>query len=404
MNILFLTNLIPYPLDNGGKIKTFNMLKMLSSMNNIDLFSFYEEEKDKENIKPLEDLCNNIAVVKKPLTTSKNMSYMKKVAVKTIFSPLPMVAYKFKDEEMYTLLEESIKRNKYDLIYIDHLQLAVYESLFKKYDLTFYLDQHNCESQIIKRQVDKEQSFAKKLFLSYEYLKLKRFEETMLKKAEKVVVLSQEDKEVMTKNIAINMDKFVIIPIPVESDYKKDVKSNIKEEIKLIFLGTLSWYPNSQGLGWFLDKVIPLLEENSVKYSFYIVGKDPGKDIMSKCVNNPKIVVTGYVDDINEYIEKCDVMVVPIFIGSGMRVKILEALAKAIPVISTEVGAEGIDVKNQESILISNNEQEFYENILKLKNEELYKLLQQNGLQLFQEKYSYQAIENLIREKLFKDK
>lgn len=404
MNILFLTNLIPYPLDNGGKIKTFNMLKMLSSMNNIDLFSFYEEEKDKENIKPLEDLCNNIAVVKKPLTTSKNMSYMKKMAIKTIFTPLPMVAYKFKDEEMYTLLEESIKKNKYDLVYIDHLQLAVYESLFQKYNLTFYLDQHNCESQIIKRQVDKEQNFAKKVFLSYEYFKLKKFEETMLKKAEKVVVLSQEDKEVMTKNVNVNMDKFVVIPIPVESNYKKDIKCNIKEEIKLIFLGTLSWYPNSQGLEWFLDKVIPLLEEKGVKYSFYIVGKDPGKEIISKCANNSKIVVTGYVDDINEYIEKCDVMVVPIFIGSGMRVKILEALAKAIPVISTEVGAEGIEVKNEESILISNNEQEFCENILKLKNEQLYKLLQQNGLRLFQEKYSYQAIENLIREKLFKDK
>lgn len=402
MKILLLTNLIPYPLDNGGKIKSFNMLKMLSLMHKIDLFSFYEEDKDIENIEPLKALCNNIVVFKKPLTTSTNMNYMKKIAVKTLFSALPMVAYKFKDEHMYNALEDAIKNNKYDIIYVDHLQLAVYHHIFEKYNLPFYLDQHNCESQIIKRQVDKEQSFAKKIFLGYEYKKLKRFEEKILQKAEKVVVLSEEDKKVMTKNLEINLDKFIIIPIPVESSYKKEIKYNIKEEINLLFLGTLSWYPNAHGLEWYIDKVIPLLEEKDVKYKFYIVGKAPGESIISKCASNPNIIITGYVDDINEYVEKCDVMVVPIFIGSGMRVKILEALGKCIPVISTAIGAEGIDVVEGQDILVANNEKEFFNCIIKVKGDnELYTELQRNGLILYEEKYSLNAICNIVNLNLF---
>ena len=390
MKILFITNLIPYPLDNGGKIKTYNILEILSEENEIDLFAFYENEKERESIDFLKRKFRNVVGVEKILTTKKNIFYMLTIAIKSIFSKYPFVILKYIDKKMRNLLEEYILDNNYDLIYIDHLQLGVYYDVLKKTNKKIYLDEHNCEYQILKRKFHDESSILKKIFFGLEYKKLKKFEETIINKVDKVIVLSDEDKKLLMSNK--NEDKFINIPIPIKTNYKKIIGSKIQDEINLIFLGTLTWYPNAQGIEWFVDNVIPILERNEIKYKLHIVGKDPSISLIEKCKENDNVIITGYVDSIDEYIDKCDIMIVPIFIGSGMRVKILEGLGKRIPIISTSIGAEGIEIKNNKNILLANNENEFVESIINLKNKELYETLQVNGYETFNNLYSIEAI------------
>lgn len=390
MKILFITNLIPYPLDNGGKIKTYNILEILSEENEIDLFAFYENEKERESIDFLKRKFRNVVGVEKILTTKKNIFYMLTIAIKSIFSKYPFVILKYIDKKMRNLLEEYILDNNYDLIYIDHLQLGVYYDVLKKTNKKIYLDEHNCEYQILKRKFHDESSILKKIFFGLEYKKLKKFEETIINKVDKVIVLSDEDKKLLMSNK--NEDKFINIPIPIKTNYKKIIGSKIQDEINLIFLGTLTWYPNAQGIEWFVDNVIPILERNEIKYKLHIVGKDPSISLIEKCKENDNVIITGYVDSIDEYIDKCDIMIVPIFIGSGMRVKILEGLGKRIPIISTSIGAEGIEIKNNKNILLANDENEFVEAIINLKNKELYETLQINGYETFNNLYSIEAI------------
>lgn len=393
MKILFITNLIPYPLDNGGKIKTYNTLQMMKKENKIDLFSFYESDKEKKSLDFMKEQFDNVYAIKKPLTTNKNKKKMLLIAFKSLFRKYPFVLLKYIDKRMKKLLKENINVNKYDLIYIDHLQLGVYFNILKEAKCKIYLDEHNCESQILKRKMEEEKSFLKKVLINIEYKKLKQFENNMLKKVDKVIVLSNEDKKCLIEDLTINEEKFVIVPIPIKVDYTKDIGSKINDEIKIMFLGTLTWFPNAQGIEWFIDNVIPRLEKENIKYKLYIVGKDPSDALKNKSNKNDNIIVTGYVESIDKYIEKCDIMIVPIFIGSGMRVKILEGLGKNIPIITTKIGAEGINIENGKNILIADNEDDFVKNILKLKkNSELYNKLQVNGSKLFNELYSIESI------------
>gem|GEM_PF-1015339 len=394
MRILFITNLLPYPLDSGGKIKSHNILQMLSNGNHIDIFSFYETSKELDSLEYMKSKFSNVYIIEKPLTTSKNIKKMILIAFKSLFSKLPFVLLKFKDNNMDDLLRKQIIKNQYNLVYIDHLQLGVYWDILKTCKCPVYLDEHNCESQILKRKINGGENFFKNLFIKLEYKKLKHFEDEMLEKCDKVIVLSEQDKKCLVEGIDINENKLIVIPIPVKIDFVKQIGSKIQDNgiFNILFLGTLSWFPNAQGIEWFISKVIPELEKVKVNYKLFIVGKDPSKFLISKCKGNNKIIITGYVDDVNEYIEKCNIMVVPIFVGSGMRVKILEALGKRLPTIATKIGAEGIEIEHKKNILLAENEKEFIDNILKLKDKELYSNIQINGEHLFNSKYSLDAV------------
>lgn len=394
MNILFITNLLPYPMDNGGKIKTYNTLKILSKDNEIDLMCFYEDDKELIGKDYLYNLCNHIECIKKPITTSKNLNYMINLAIKNLFSKMPLVVYKYMDKEFKNILEKNTSSKNYDLIYIDHLQLGGYLDILDTTGKVLILDEHNAESTIILRKSKQSKNILKKVYLNYEYKKLKRFEKQIINTVDKVIVLSEEDKSTL-KDISEECDKkFTKIPIPIEIDYIKE-NGICNNNHNILFLGTLSWFPNAQGIDWFIKKVVPLLDKEDFNYTLYIVGKDPSDELKSISKLRKNIIVTGYVEDVNKYIKKCDFMIVPLFIGSGMRVKILESMGKNIPVISTTIGCEGIEVNDDESILIADNEIEFIEAIKKIKNQQVYKNLRDNAKLVFEDKYSVKALEKL---------
>lgn len=395
MKILFITNLIPYPIDSGGKIKTYNTLKILSKNNDIDLMCFYENNGELKGKKHLYKLCKDIYCVKKPITTRKNIKYMLLMAIRNIFNEMPLVAYKYMDKKFLEKMNQNIKEKNYDVIYIDHLQLGGYIEKLDIKNKTLILDEHNAECTIILRKYKQTKNIIKKAYFKYEYIRLKNFESKIINRVDRVIVLSEEDKTTLKSISNVNEKKFIKIPIPIENDYIKNNGLKIKNHYNILFLGTLSWFPNVQGVEWFVEKVVPLLNEKNFKYNLYIVGKNPSEKLKNTAKKNGNIIVTGFVNDVNEYIEKCDFMIVPLFIGSGMRVKILEAMSKNIPVISTTIGCEGIEVKHEESILIADNEYEFVEAINKMKNKDLYNKIRINARNIFEVKYSIQALENM---------
>lgn len=395
MKILFITNLLPYPFDNGGKIKTYNTLKILSKSNEIDLMCFYEDEEDLVKKDHLYRFCKNIDCIKKPIITSKNINYMLKLAIKNLFSKIPLVAYKYMDKKFENILISKIDKNNYDAIYIDHLQLGGYLDKIKKIDKKYILDEHNAESTIILRKAKQSKNIIKRMYFYYEYKRLRNFESYIINKVDKVIVLSEEDKNILKEISREKDEKFIQIPIPIEIDYEKSSSIKSSTHYNILFLGTLSWFPNSQGIEWFIDNVVPKLDRQKISYSLYVVGKDPSSKLIEIGNVKDNIIVTGFVNDVNEYIEKCDFMVVPLFIGSGMRVKILEAMGKKMPVISTTIGCEGIEVKNKESILIANDEVEFVEAIKYVSNKEVYEEIRNKSKQIFEEQYSVRALEEL---------
>ena len=383
---------MPYPLDNGGKIKTFSTLKALSIMgNSVDLLCFSENsENDSGNVQKLKNICNDVQFIEHKLTTKSNIKYMMAVAFKSLFSKYPFGIYKYESKQMRDVIAKKIKENDYDIIYFDHLQMYKYFNSFDRKNVTFVLDQHNSESEIVYRTYQNSNNFLKKIFLNIEYNKIRKFEKKALSDVDKIYALSENDVESM-KHLNVNLKNFSVIPIGVIDNGIINKKEDKNKKLTLMFIGTLTWNPNNQGILWFVRNVIPKLNESGIEYDLYIVGKNPSDELKELCESYNNIFVTGYVNDVDEMYVKSDVMVVPLFVGSGQRVKIIESFSKGIPVISTSIGAEGLDCITDYNVVIADTDIEFVDSLRKMSDETFRKKIASNARKTFEEKYSLEA-------------
>lgn len=399
MRILFLTNLLPYPLDNGGKIKTYSTLQSLKNGGHIiDLVCFNESNNvDKGYEAEVLKLCNSVHQVYLRLTTADNRAYMMKQALKSLFTKYSFGVYKYKSKEMNDVLKALTLKYKYELIYYDHLQLCIYKPLLTKMgvDCPSLLDEHNCEALIIKRNAESTQNIIKKLFLLTEYHKLYKFEVSNIKSVHKCIVLSKEDYSAL-RNMCKCEFEHKIIPIGViDRGIKKEAESS-DSCLNILFVGTLTWEPNNNGIVWFLKNVLPLIEKLKLNYRLYIVGKNPGDELSVLAKMHTNVILTGYVESVDEYYDKCHCMIVPLFIGSGQRVKIIEAFSKGMPVISTSVGAEGLEFIHNDTGLLANTPEEFAETIMAMRDIKLQKQIAINARNVYEKNYSPAAIQNNI--------
>ncbi|WP_353949009.1 glycosyltransferase family 4 protein [Sporolactobacillus sp. Y61] len=395
MKILFMNNLLPYPLDNGGKIKTYNTLKALSVKHEIDLLAFINHEEDRKYVTELSGVCRKIHVIPKTVIKDASMLHFIIDYVSSLFSPLPYVIKKFSSKVMKEKLIQFQQEKHYDLIYVNHLSMMVYNKYFHSKVL---LDQQNVESLIFKRIIGQMKNKVKRLFGKVEYVKLKKFEKDMLYRADRVIALSQTDKNEFVNMLSKTRKQIDVIPIHVDAPFL-DFYPRKDNKIRLLFMGTMSWYPNKEGVIWFLKNCF--LNLNPDKYDLYICGANPPREI-EKYRDKKNVTVTGYVKDINEYIRICDLAIVPLFIGSGQRVKIIESFAKGLPVVSTSIGAEGL-ITDQQNILIADQPDTFLKSIkLLATHPELRQKIKRNARTVYEQYYSNASLSRALN-KVFLD-
>lgn len=395
MNILFLTNLLPYPLDNGGKIKTYTTIDTLSKAGHrIDLVCFTEEKNINEKYQSeMLKLCNRVEQIYHKLTTVENKSYMMILAAVSLLSRYSFGVYKFKSNEMKKRLALLCQENKYDCIYFDHLQMCTYKDYLLKLlpNAKLILDEHNCETLIMSRNADLASNSLKKAFLRFEAKKLRNFESKMLDEMDTNIVLSEEDYAEL-KNLCGKEFNHTIIPIGVQDHGVKKFSDSGTTKLNILFLGTLTWEPNNQGLIWFLSNVMPQLVAEHFCFNLYIVGKKPSAEVKKLAEQYDNVTVTGYVESVDEYYDKCDCMIVPLFIGSGQRVKLIEGFSKGMPAISTSVGAEGLEVIDGQNILVADTPEAFKEAIYKMNDTETREKIALAARRCYEKNYSLQAI------------
>lgn len=388
--ILFLANLVPYPTDNGGKIFTKSVLKSLSTKNSIDLVCFYENENIEEARNCLQMYCNSITFIRTKITTRQNMKSMIFKAFLSLFSSKPLAVLKFQNRMMKNIIKSLLKKQKYDYVFYNILAMYNYSSFIKQLNdnITHVLYEQNCEAIIYKRMI-KETSGLKRVFVRIEKNKLQKFEQNAISKVDKLILLSQEDKNALGVNRECS-----IIPIGVDSNVIQKKCSFSPEKIRLLFIGTMSWTPNSEGIVWFIENVIPKCDENKVFLS--VVGKNPSEEIVRLAKVHKNVKLLGYVDNLDTVFEDNDVLVVPLFIGSGQRVKILEAFSRAFPVITTSIGVEGLKHKDGENVLIANDSDSFVNIITKCCSFEILSKIGMNGRKIFMEEYSQEIVTTRI--------
>jgi sugar transferase (PEP-CTERM/EpsH1 system associated) len=380
MRILFLISQLPYPVDTGAKIRGFNLIKSLSDRHDITLVAF--GDKTDEEIKKY---CKNVV-----LTPKKHGNpYIQAIA--NIFSQYPYSVDKYYSRQMEEKIRVLLRDSNYDLIHCDSLQMS--RNILRFTSIPKVLTEHNIESQILKRAAQEEENVLKKFYLYYQYLRLKCYEIYTCKQFDHVITVSEEDKKFLTK--FITEKKISVVPNGVDTNYfnAQYTIRNTQYEDSIVFTGSMDWLPNIDAVKYFCKDILPLIWKVKKNLKFYVVGRNAPKDILELGKKDGRIVITGSVEDVRPYIEKAKAFVVPLRIGGGTRLKILEAMSMNKAIVSTSIGCEGLKVTDRENILIANKSCDFASRVLDLlDNEKLCNELSTNGRNLVEKIYDWQMI------------
>jgi len=386
MKILQLTPRIPYPPDDGGKIGIFEITKHLALRGHkITLLSITSIQGN--DISELMEYCNVETVI---VDTSNSYAGM----LLNLFSRVPYTISKYHNKLVLEKLEKLLRKNQFDVVHVDHLHMAYYGIFAKeRFGLPIVLREHNVESTIWERYYREASNLFVKSYARLQFEKVYKYESRIVGDFDRCFAITEKDRERIER--MNSRARVSVVPAGVDISYfcPMDVPM---EPYSIVSVASMDWPPNVEGILWFTAKIWPLVKQEIPQAAVYVVGKNPPPEI-KKLASEEGIVVTGFVDDVREYMARATVLVVPLRTGGGMRIKILNALAMGKAVVSTSVGCEGIDVENNKNIYIADTEEEFAQRIIELlKDKGKREELGGEGLKLVREKYRWERIAEQI--------
>ena len=358
MKILFITQLCPYPPTSGSAIKSYNILKHLGLKHEVDLLTFIRSEGEIPLLSHLAQYCRHVdyCMIKR----SKGLNLAN--AVKSLLASKSFIITRDSHPGMRAKVHDRLK-DKPDLIYADHLQM--FQFVPYPSPCPVLLDDHNAEWRIIERFFSSSDTpLMQRLFASLEWRKLRSYELDSSGKADIVLTVTSQDRDVLVSN-GVPPEKVVPLPVGVDTDHIRPVLLP-KNSNRVLALGTMSWPPNADAIAYFVKSIYPLIKSKKPDARFTIVGANPPREISVLSERDMSIEVTGYVDNIRTAVEDTGVFVVPLRIGSGMRVKILDAMALGLPVVTTSIGCEGISINPGEHVLVADTPEEFADSVIHL--------------------------------------
>ena len=389
MRVLMITPYLPYPLYSGGQIRSYNLLKNLAKSHEITLFAFVKEVVP-GHIKELDKFCKKIEVFKRRKAWS-----IVNILVSG-FSFYPFLVAIYYSLSLRKRIREELSKNKYDLI---HAETFYVMPNIPRTSVPILLVEQTIEYLVYAHFLETLSLKVFKPLLALDIFKLKFWEKFYWKKADRVVAMSASDKEKMRKlvpNLAVE-----IIPNGVDSDFFSEVKRKKGKSAVILFVGNFSWLQNREAVYFLIEKIWPKVKDSVKGVQLLIVGRNPSEQIRS-LVRKYKVQLASKIDDIREAYKRSDVMIAPIFGPGGTRYKILEAMASSLPVVTTEMGAEGWPVKHKEHVLIGNNQNALIEQTVKLlKDEKLRNKISTNAKLLVEKEFDWRKISEKL-DKLYK--
>jgi glycosyltransferase involved in cell wall biosynthesis len=290
--------------------------------------------------------------------------------------------------EFLARLQQLVDSGQFDIVQVEFVQMAALQPrLFAGRRFRTVLDEHNIEFDIVKRTASAEVSMARRLYSAIDWRKLKREEVAAWRRFDGVSVTSERDGAILSE--LEPRTKVSVVPNGVDIDLFKPPTTEPDRD-SLLFFGAMNYYPNQDGLTYFIEQIFPLILAKRPSTKLWVVGPAPDS---VKRLHSPNIEVTGFVDAVEPYIDAATAAIVPLRLGGGTRLKIVEAMSKAKPIISTRVGAEGIDVVDGESALLADDPRRFADHVESvLADAALAKRLGTAARQLAEARYSWPAL------------
>lgn len=385
-HILFLAHLLPWPLEGGGQQKSYHVLRQLAHAYDIKLLALTRPSDRETDLTALHDICalgvETIPLARTPLSNAL-------AAAQALVTGRSFLVTRDHTPAMHAAVARELATGSYAALHVDHLQMAQFVPT-RTPGVKVILDEHNVEWRIPKRLAQTARNPLVRLYARREAVRLRTFEYTAIQRADLTLAVSDEDRATLG-NASVRT-----LPIGVDTTYFSP-RARTRNSKTLVSIGTMYWPPNVDALTWFCAEILPRVKTEEPDVKLCIVGARPTAEVQALAAD-PAVTVTGSVPDVRPYGENCAAFIVPLRSGSGMRVKILNALAMGLPTVSTTVGAEGIAVRSGEHLLLADTAEDFAAATLRLlRDPELGETLAQNGRVLMEAQYGWEAIGERLR-------
>jgi glycosyltransferase involved in cell wall biosynthesis len=308
--------------------------------------------------------------------------------VRELFGSAPLQVVKYRSPGMRAMLRRLVAEQGYDLVHLDMLHLAEYLPLCG--GLPTVLMEHNVESVILARRADTERRWWARQYLRYQERKLRRFEAAACRSADQVVAVSMPDAQALGQ---LSGREVVNVPNGVDTMFFRAGRADPGQGVGLVYVGGFSWFPNADAVRYFVEQIFPLILARQPATTLTVIGPGLDKVQGQAWVRHPQLRLAGLVDDIRPWVQSAAVYVVPLRVGGGTRLKILDALAMAKAVVSTSVGCEGLALAPGDNILVADSPEGFAQQVLRLMEQpELARQLGERGRQFVERHHEWEPL------------
>ncbi len=363
MRILLTLPLPLFPPDTGGKIRSLNLFQRLASRHEIHAVSLADQEREAAAVREMRHLFRSYTPVFWEETPNFSPSFYA-AFLASRFRPLPYFLAKYCVPRFRDTVEMLARRERFDLLFCDFLQSAVV--MLGTEIRPRIVFQHNLEYRVRKRQCEAESRPLRKWLLQAEWRKARAIEREVCREFDHVIAVSEEDRRMFVDEFRLTR----VSALPTGVDLGYFYPQNVEPERgRLVFVGSMDWYPNEDGVVWFCEQVYPRIRHVAPHASLTVVGRNPSARLHAIAAQDPSVKITGRVDDVRPFLSRAEVVLVPLRIGGGTRIKIFEAMAMGRPLVSTSLGAEGLPLVPDYEVKLADEPGAFAQAVVSLLND-----------------------------------
>lgn len=396
MNILLTLRQPLFPADTGGKVRSLNILSRLAKRISIHAVSFADPVRDASAIAEMKHIFRGYTPVPWNETKKYSPSFYAEVCANQLGS-WPYFLAKCNRPEFAITVQALAKRRRFDLLFCDFLHTAA--PLINYPFKPRIVFEHNVEYLLRKRKCAVETNPVRKWILRNEWTKTKSIEEAVCRNCDRVLVVSDDDKEAIRRDFGVS--HVSVLPTGVDTDYFSP-SHNVSRPGRLVFVGSMDWDPNEDGIVWFLNEIYPRIRRTAPNANLAIVGRNPSSRLRALASHQPDVDLTGRVSDVRPYLSEAEVVIVPLRVGGGTRIKIPEAMAMSKAVVSTTIGAEGLPFRNSREICIADKPEDFAESVIALLHDRPFRAsIAAAARKIVVEKYGWDAAVDKAEETIY---
>ena len=395
MRLVWMKSDYVVPPDTGGKIRTYNLMRELNKLCHLTYLAFKHTTTPNDE-REMQDCAANVITEHKLEEKKDGLGFYARVLLGTA-SRLPYIVQKYRSDRIRQHSQAWVREDENSSVVLcDFLEMA--ENVDWSLPCPKVLFQHNVESMIWDRYYQTETNSLKRAYFQYERKRMARYEAQVCNQFDLVFAVSDEDKQTLRDKLGVTTP-IVVLETGVDTQFFRPQPEITPTPGKLVFLGSMDWMPNIDGMKWFVEQVFFKIKRQHPDVSLDIVGRRPGVEIRQLADQDAGIRVIPDVPDVRPHIADCDLFIVPLRIGGGSRIKIYEAMAMDRPVVSTSIGAEGLPLTPGQHIAIGDTPDALADRVVwLLNNPEQKRQLSTAGYQLVTENYQWRNVAIRLRD------